>query len=372
MIPPYTGLVPSRDDPANFSAAGDAFLSWLINTFVPAANILEQSLQWVGTTGTSDSLVAVGTGAKTWATQPDKAWAVGVWVYAVSASSMGNIMQGQVTAYDVETGALSVDVVGAAGAGSHADWIIGLAPAIAVAGSIGVTDADGRFAGLNIEAVLTEVARLEGDMIEVAGDASEALQVVPLQQVQALIAEAVAAAVPPGSISAQARLAGSPGWLLVDGKTVGNAASGATSRANADTWLLFEQVWAFPAASVPIFDSAGVASVRGASAAADFAAGKRLALFTPDGGAFMRMWAPGQTTDAGRAAGSVQGAYAGSFTVSTGADDGDSGFGSFRSVTDMWFNGVQLIGGGAGSGTVIITPGDTRGYNLSIPHYIKL
>lgn len=207
--------------------------------------------------------------------------------------------------------------------------------------------------------------------IILAGNTAHALGAVPKQQLDA-VAALLDQVCPPGTISPQARLAGSPGWLLIDGKTIGNAASGATARANADTFPLFEQVWAFPAASVPIYDNTGAASVRGASAAADFAAGKRLALFTPDGGAFLRMWAPGQTTDAGRAAGSVQGAYAGSFTVSASADDGDGSGGSFRSVTGMWFNGVQLIGNGAGGGTVTITPGDTHGYNLAIPHYIKL
>lgn len=176
----------------------------------------------------------------------------------------------------------------------------------------------------------------------------------------------------PGEIRAMARLTAPAGWLLIDGKTIGNATSGATSRANADTAALFAELWAFPAASVPIFDNTGAASTRGASAAADFAAGKRLPLFTPDGGAFLRMWTPGQTTDAGRAAGSAQAAAAGSFTVSASQDDGDQQVGDLRSVNSMNFNGQVSISNGAGSGTVTVTPGDTRPYNLSMPHYIKL
>lgn len=218
--------------------------------------------------------------------------------------------------------------------------------------------------------------------LPLAGDAAQPLHAVPLQQVQALIDAAVAAAVaastPPGTISPQARLAGSPGWLLIDGKTIGNAASGATARANADTFPLYEQVWAFPAGSVPIYDNAGAPSVRGASAAADFAAGKRLALFTPDGGAFLRMWAPGQTRDAGRAAGSdqldaFQGHWhahystgnitlAGDAAIEDGPRSGTSNAGT-TAVTGPVSDGVN----GAPRAAA-----ETRPYNLAMPHYIKL
>ena len=67
------------------------------------------------------------------------------------------------------------------------------------------------------------------------------------------------------------------GWVLLTGGTIGNGSSGATLRANADTSLLFEQLWTVCNNTVlPIQDSSGVASTRGASAAADYAANKRL------------------------------------------------------------------------------------------------
>src|SRR6478609_1928125 len=63
------------------------------------------------------------------------------------------------------------------------------------------------------------------------------------------------------------------GWLIEDGKTIGNAASGATGRANADTVDLFTHLWTqFTNTELPIQTSAGAASTRGGSAAADFAA----------------------------------------------------------------------------------------------------
>lgn len=68
-------------------------------------------------------------------------------------------------------------------------------------------------------------------------------------------------------------------WLLLNGNTIGSSASGATSRANADTETLFSLLWnSMSNADLPIQDSSGVASTRGANAAADFSANKRLPL----------------------------------------------------------------------------------------------
>lgn len=71
------------------------------------------------------------------------------------------------------------------------------------------------------------------------------------------------------------------GWVYGFGRTIGNASSGATERANADTATLFTLLWNnWGNTALPIQDSAGVATTRGASAANDFAANKRLP--TPD------------------------------------------------------------------------------------------
>ena len=63
------------------------------------------------------------------------------------------------------------------------------------------------------------------------------------------------------------------GWLLLNDGTIGNAASLATNRANADTETLFEQLWTLTSNSY-----CPVSGGRGASAAADFAASKTLQL----------------------------------------------------------------------------------------------
>ncbi|PLC03445.1 hypothetical protein CY658_21760 [Variovorax sp. RO1] len=69
------------------------------------------------------------------------------------------------------------------------------------------------------------------------------------------------------------------GWVAGDGSTIGNVGSGAT-RANVDTQALFTAWWTdYTNAQLPILTSTGTASTRGASAAADWTAGKRLTVF---------------------------------------------------------------------------------------------
>ena len=118
-------VVPSRYRPTTFTADMENFLAWMARN-VPNYNALEQSLQLVATTGTSTTSLTIGTGSKTLTTQPGKAWAVGAYIYVVSAASVTNIMIGQVTAYNSSTGSLTVNVVTSSGAGTLASWVIGL------------------------------------------------------------------------------------------------------------------------------------------------------------------------------------------------------------------------------------------------------
>lgn len=71
----------------------------------------------------------------------------------------------------------------------------------------------------------------------------------------------------------------SGGWLLSDGKTIGDSSSGATSRAHADIQTLFELLWnSLANTELPIQNSDGTAGTRGTSATVDFNAHKRLPL----------------------------------------------------------------------------------------------
>lgn len=95
----------------------------------------------------------------------------------------------------------------------------------------------------------------------------------------ASISSIVANAAPTGAVQ-DFRLKTPPaGWIKENGGTIGNAASGATTRANADTEALFTAYWTqYTNAELPIFTNTGAASTRGASAAVDFAAGKRMSI----------------------------------------------------------------------------------------------
>lgn len=111
---------------------------------------------------------------------------------------------------------------------------------------------------------------------------------------------------PVGTVNSFLRNSAPTYWIALDGKTIGNASSGATGRANADTSVLFSLLWsATSEVDLPIYTSTGVLSVKGANAAADFAANKRLGL--PDlRGEFPRGWDNSRGVDVGRMLGSTQ------------------------------------------------------------------
>jgi hypothetical protein len=68
------------------------------------------------------------------------------------------------------------------------------------------------------------------------------------------------------------------GWVRVNGRTIGNASSGATERANADTQALYVYIWqTYPDGICPVVGG------RGASALADFSAGKQITLLDSRG-----------------------------------------------------------------------------------------
>ena len=88
------------------------------------------------------------------------------------------------------------------------------------------------------------------------------------------VAQAIAAlSEPVGAVEAYIGATAPTGWVLASGRTIGNALSGATERANADTEDLFTLLWDDWADA-----EAPVSGGRGASAAADFAADKTITL----------------------------------------------------------------------------------------------
>jgi hypothetical protein len=91
--------------------------------------------------------------------------------------------------------------------------------------------------------------------------------------VQAAIAAAVGAAFPTGmALDLLGNLAVAPaGWVLAMQGTIGNPASAATIRANADCANLFAHLWTLANTEAPVLPGG-----RGATAAADFAANKTI------------------------------------------------------------------------------------------------
>lgn len=122
------------------------------------------------------------------------------------------------------------------------------------------------------------------------------------------------------------------GTVALNGTTVGSALSGATGRANGDTQALFELLWnRSDNTLLPIQDASGSATSRGASAAVDFAANKRIPLPTPqDGDALLAAVSVGVMTRTVGAnlehthTGTVGAAGAHAHNVRIGSSEGDA------------------------------------------------
>lgn len=175
-----------------------------------------------------------------------------------------------------------------------------------------------------------------------------------------------------GMVAPFARSTAPSGWIKANGGTIGNASSGATTRANADTFALFSLLWSeFNNTALPIQDSTGAASTRGASAAADFAANKRLPIHDARG-EFIRGLDDSRGVDSGRALGSAQlDAFQGhkhSTDAYTGTTSRDGG--SFSTSATVSASVGDPITDGA-NGTPR-TAAETRPRNLAFLYCIKL
>jgi microcystin-dependent protein len=83
----------------------------------------------------------------------------------------------------------------------------------------------------------------------------------------------VASSFTTGDVKTTLKTVADAGWVMMNDGTIGDASSGATTRANTDTQALFTLLWANVSNG-----NCPVSSGRGASAAADFAAHKTIAL----------------------------------------------------------------------------------------------
>lgn len=140
------------------------------------------------------------------------------------------------------------------------------------------------------------------------------------------------------------------GWVMMNDGTLGNAASGASTRANADTAALFALLW-----NNTLQADCAVSSGRGASAAADFAANKTIAL-PKELGRALAIAGTGAGLTA-RALGSAVGAETHTLT---GAQSGVAAHG----------HGGSVAAGGGGPQTVSI-PVRTEGGSTEAPQGIS-
>jgi hypothetical protein len=131
----------------------------------------------------------------------------------------------------------------------------------------------------NAETILDAIMDVAGDMIyATAADTPARLAIGTARQILQVNVGATAPewAINPwstGDVKLTLKTAADSGWVLMDDGTIGNAASGGTTRANADTEDLFTLLWTNTAdAQCP------VSTGRGGSAAADFAADKTITL----------------------------------------------------------------------------------------------
>ncbi|MBU1692303.1 MAG: hypothetical protein KJ958_05550 [Gammaproteobacteria bacterium] len=320
MITPLSTPVPSRSAPPEvFIARMDTLLSEL-PLMVAQLNAFGASLNTLATTSSSVTSLAVGTGSKALTVDTGKSYQVGMTVKIASTASPTNWMLGEVVSYDTVTGALVATVSGTQGSGTMALWTISLAATggaslganvftgpqdeaqgadIASASTIDLENATGNLVDVTGTATITaitlnagaeRVVRFTGactlthgaslvlpggvNIVTAAGD------FVTFRGYSGGIVRCTGISFARGSDSASTgdvkvtlKNVADTGWVMMDDKTIGNAASGATGRANADTVALFTLLYNNISNTY-----CAVSGGRGATAAADYAANKTIAL----------------------------------------------------------------------------------------------
>ena len=106
-----------------------------------AQGFAQSAVNAPGTSGTSVTSMAVGSGTKTFTTQTGKAWVVGQPVVISRSSAPTTVqMYGLISAYDGGTGSMSavVPLDGVTGSGTYSDWTIALTGRRGQSGSLPV------------------------------------------------------------------------------------------------------------------------------------------------------------------------------------------------------------------------------------------
>jgi len=136
-----------------YSAGVEASLS-AIPQFISDLNAVGSAYA-LTTNGTSTTSVAIGTGSKSFTTQTNLGYLVGMTLRLAFDSV--NYMTGDVTSYNTGSGALVVNVTSVVGSGTRTSWVITMAAVGANnAGSVSFTPA-GNIAATNVQAAIQEL-----------------------------------------------------------------------------------------------------------------------------------------------------------------------------------------------------------------------
>jgi hypothetical protein len=160
------GTPPTRDDPANFSARGDALMTQLPTTVTQinavSADLTAKSVQVTsdaaataanaatasaaavaavnapGSGATSSTSMTLGMGVKSFTLdQVGKNFFLGQTIVCASTASPANGMAGTITAFTAGTGAITVNFLSATGTGTFAAWTVSLSAPISLTGLAG-------------------------------------------------------------------------------------------------------------------------------------------------------------------------------------------------------------------------------------------
>lgn len=208
--------------------------------------------------GTSTSNLTIGTGAKALTTQASKQFAVGNPVRITRTSDVTQWMDGQVSAYDAATGALTVLVATISGAGTYANWTVSLS------GQGGPAGADGQKGWSPVFAVAVDGARRVmkvADWVGGQGAKPAAGAYVGAAGLTADIAQATDMRGPQGDITAALEA------LRDQVVAAKNAAVGAADAAGLSAQAAGQSAQAADAAADAAADSASTAGIKAGEAA---------------------------------------------------------------------------------------------------------
>lgn len=121
-------LVPNQSQGDAFAAIMDAFLAWIA---LHAEELEQLGFAWAASvTSSSTTSLTLAPGVQSLVVEPGRGYAPGMDIVLAYRTTPTVRMIGTVLTYNGVTGALEADVYGVQGAGTHADWVVTMNPAI--------------------------------------------------------------------------------------------------------------------------------------------------------------------------------------------------------------------------------------------------